>query len=142
MCNSTLVTVYSFAAHNIMCGNLKQLTELRESYEGYVPMEYDVYLKNMAKYAIRNSLLLCWRKFGAGLSFYFWGNDIDWALLGCRVGEWGDHVTLQAAADYVGRFFTALQTQSLYFTLFKFSQDRVAIRGRQTQTARECRSLK
>ncbi|KAG0564733.1 hypothetical protein M758_8G130100 [Ceratodon purpureus] len=44
-----------------------QLTEARDSYSGYVPMEYNKYLKNMARY-----------------------------------GEWGDHVTLQAAADFYG----------------------------------------
>ncbi|XP_066317913.1 OVARIAN TUMOR DOMAIN-containing deubiquitinating enzyme 11-like [Miscanthus floridulus] len=43
---------------------VKQLKEFRKHYEGYVPMEYKVYLKKMR-----------------------------------RSGEWGDHVTLQAAAD-------------------------------------------
>ncbi|RLM79319.1 hypothetical protein C2845_PM12G03920 [Panicum miliaceum] len=43
---------------------VKQLKEFRKHYEGYVPMEYKVYLKKMK-----------------------------------RSGEWGDHVTLQAAAD-------------------------------------------
>ncbi|KAF8691171.1 hypothetical protein HU200_040285 [Digitaria exilis] len=43
---------------------VKQLKEFRKQYEGYVPMEYKVYLKKMK-----------------------------------RSGEWGDHVTLQAAAD-------------------------------------------
>jgi hypothetical protein len=45
---------------------VKQLKEFRKHYEGYVPMEYKVYLKKMK-----------------------------------RSGEWGDHVTLQAAADRV-----------------------------------------
>ncbi|CAO2044681.1 unnamed protein product [Urochloa humidicola] len=43
---------------------VKQLKEFKKHYEGYVPMEYKVYLKKMK-----------------------------------RSGEWGDHVTLQAAAD-------------------------------------------
>ncbi|CAL4971167.1 unnamed protein product [Urochloa decumbens] len=43
---------------------VKQLKEFKKNYEGYVPMEYKVYLKKMK-----------------------------------RSGEWGDHVTLQAAAD-------------------------------------------
>ncbi|XAR69121.1 Ubiquitinyl hydrolase 1 [Bertholletia excelsa] len=46
---------------------VNQLKSHRESYEGYVPMEYDDYLKKMSK-----------------------------------SGEWGDHVTLQAAADSYG----------------------------------------
>uniref|UniRef100_A0A453SYU6 OTU domain-containing protein n=1 Tax=Aegilops tauschii subsp. strangulata TaxID=200361 RepID=A0A453SYU6_AEGTS len=45
---------------------MKQLKEFRKRYEGYVPMEYKVYLKKMK-----------------------------------RSGEWGDHLTLQAAADRV-----------------------------------------
>ncbi|KQJ93525.1 OTU domain-containing protein DDB_G0284757 isoform X2 [Brachypodium distachyon] len=43
---------------------VKQLKEYRKHYEGYVPLDYKVYLKKMK-----------------------------------RSGEWGDHVTLQAAAD-------------------------------------------
>jgi hypothetical protein len=46
---------------------VKQLTETPDAYSGYVPMQYDDYLENMAKN-----------------------------------GEWGDHVTLQAASDYYG----------------------------------------
>ncbi|CAH1437909.1 unnamed protein product [Lactuca virosa] len=46
---------------------VNQLKLHADIYEGYVPMVYDDYLKNMAK-----------------------------------VGEWGDHVTLQAAADLYG----------------------------------------
>ncbi|CAI9272937.1 unnamed protein product [Lactuca saligna] len=46
---------------------VNQLKLHADIYEGYVPMMYDDYLKNMAK-----------------------------------VGEWGDHVTLQAAADLYG----------------------------------------
>jgi len=46
---------------------VKQLKEFRKHYEGYVPMEYKVYLKKMK-----------------------------------RSGEWGDHLTLQAAADRFG----------------------------------------
>ncbi|PSR84645.1 OTU domain-containing protein [Actinidia chinensis var. chinensis] len=43
---------------------VKQLKHSRKSYEGYVPMKYRSYLKQMKK-----------------------------------LGEWGDHITLQAAAD-------------------------------------------
>ncbi|XP_062229530.1 OVARIAN TUMOR DOMAIN-containing deubiquitinating enzyme 11-like isoform X3 [Phragmites australis] len=46
---------------------MKHLKEFRKQYEGYVPMEYKVYLKKMK-----------------------------------RSGEWGDHLTLQAAADRFG----------------------------------------
>ncbi|XP_050378304.1 OVARIAN TUMOR DOMAIN-containing deubiquitinating enzyme 12-like [Argentina anserina] len=46
---------------------VNKLKSNREIYEGYVPMEYDSYLKKMSK-----------------------------------SGEWGDHVTLQAAADSYG----------------------------------------
>lgn len=46
---------------------VNQLKSHREKYEGYVPMDYDDYLKKMSK-----------------------------------SGEWGDHVTLQAAADSHG----------------------------------------
>uniref|UniRef100_A0ACD5Z863 Uncharacterized protein n=2 Tax=Avena sativa TaxID=4498 RepID=A0ACD5Z863_AVESA len=46
---------------------VKQLKEFRKHYEGYVPLDYKVYLKKMK-----------------------------------RSGEWGDHVTLQAAADRFG----------------------------------------
>ncbi|OMO73610.1 Ovarian tumor, otubain [Corchorus olitorius] len=47
---------------------VNQLKSHRETYEGYVPMDYDDYLKKMSK-----------------------------------SGEWGDHVTLQAAADSYGK---------------------------------------
>ncbi|KAJ4778185.1 Cysteine proteinases superfamily protein [Rhynchospora pubera] len=46
---------------------INQLESNRDIYEGYVPMEYDDYLKKLSK-----------------------------------TGEWGDHVTLQAAADSYG----------------------------------------
>lgn len=46
---------------------VNQLKSHRDTYEGYVPMDYDDYLKKIA-----------------------------------RTGEWGDHVTLQAAADSYG----------------------------------------
>ncbi|KAK1325741.1 hypothetical protein QJS10_CPA01g00794 [Acorus calamus] len=45
---------------------VKQLKHHKKLYEGYVPMDYNTYLKNMK-----------------------------------RSGEWGDHVTLQAAADRI-----------------------------------------
>ncbi|XP_047316523.1 OVARIAN TUMOR DOMAIN-containing deubiquitinating enzyme 12-like [Impatiens glandulifera] len=56
---------------------VNQLKSDREVYEGYVPMEYNEYLKKMSK-----------------------------------SGEWGDHVTLQAAADAYG-------VKIIIFTSFK-----------------------
>lgn len=55
---------YGLAEFQIEGDGNCQLKEFRKHYEGYVPMEYKVYLKKMK-----------------------------------RSGEWGDHVTLQAAAD-------------------------------------------
>nr|CAB3445725.1 unnamed protein product [Digitaria exilis] len=55
---------YGLAEYQIEGDGNCQLKEFRKHYEGYVPMEYKVYLKKMK-----------------------------------RSGEWGDHVTLQAAAD-------------------------------------------
>nr|CAB3448963.1 unnamed protein product [Digitaria exilis] len=55
---------YGLAEYQIEGDGNCQLKEFRKQYEGYVPMEYKVYLKKMK-----------------------------------RSGEWGDHVTLQAAAD-------------------------------------------
>ncbi|KAL6570691.1 OVARIAN TUMOR DOMAIN-containing deubiquitinating enzyme 12 [Orobanche gracilis] len=49
---------------------VKQLKDYRSLYEGYVPMKYSRYYKKMAKGALTQ-----------------------------RSGEWGDHITLQAAAD-------------------------------------------
>lgn len=61
--------VYRTAEHHKFVRQqiVNQLELHAEIYEGYVPMVYSDYLKNMAK-----------------------------------VGEWGDHVTLQAAADLYG----------------------------------------
>nr|XP_043631814.1 OVARIAN TUMOR DOMAIN-containing deubiquitinating enzyme 12-like [Erigeron canadensis] len=61
--------VYRSAEHHEFVRQqiVDQLESHAEIYEGYVPMVYSDYLKNMAK-----------------------------------VGEWGDHVTLQAAADLYG----------------------------------------
>ncbi|XP_024985546.1 uncharacterized protein LOC112521099 [Cynara cardunculus var. scolymus] len=61
--------VYRTAEHHKFVRQqiVNQLELHAEIYEGYVPMVYSEYLKNMAK-----------------------------------VGEWGDHVTLQAAADLYG----------------------------------------
>ncbi|KAK1409942.1 hypothetical protein QVD17_36473 [Tagetes erecta] len=61
--------VYRTAEHHKFVRQqiVNQLKLHAEIYEGYVPMVYSDYLKNMAK-----------------------------------VGEWGDHVTLQAAADLYG----------------------------------------
>ncbi|VAI80129.1 unnamed protein product [Triticum turgidum subsp. durum] len=58
---------YGLAEFQIEGDGNCQLKEFRKRYEGYVPMEYKVYLKKMK-----------------------------------RSGEWGDHLTLQAAADRFG----------------------------------------
>uniref|UniRef100_A0A0D3FRM9 ubiquitinyl hydrolase 1 n=1 Tax=Oryza barthii TaxID=65489 RepID=A0A0D3FRM9_9ORYZ len=57
---------------------VKQLESYPEIYAGYVPMDYREYLKKMIKH------------------FLFV------ATKSTRNGEWGDHVTLQAAADSYG----------------------------------------
>ncbi|XP_066164547.1 OVARIAN TUMOR DOMAIN-containing deubiquitinating enzyme 12 isoform X1 [Oryza sativa Japonica Group] len=57
---------------------VKQLESYPEIYAGYVPMDYREYLKKMIKH------------------FHFV------ATKSTRNGEWGDHVTLQAAADSYG----------------------------------------
>ncbi|KAL6574859.1 hypothetical protein OROMI_012144 [Orobanche minor] len=57
---------------------VRQLKAHPEIYEGYVPMEYADYLKRMSK----TPMMLIY--------------------LVTRSGEWGDHVTLQAAADSYG----------------------------------------
>lgn len=74
-----------------------QLRSHPEIYEGYVPMEYGDYLKKMSKYWRNPFLLVKYKE--------FWVQYVDSIILQfgyARSGEWGDHVTLQAAADSVG----------------------------------------
>lgn len=63
-------------------------------YEGYVPMEYADYLKTMSKY------ISCLDVFHI-LLFYHCEQTMVLTWLVTRSGSWGDHVTLQAAADSV-----------------------------------------
>lgn len=72
-----------------------QLKGHPEMYEGYVSMGYVDYLKKMSKYYS----WLCSCGFHPKLVHCFRSYDL---LCGWnRSGEWGDHVTLQAAADWV-----------------------------------------
>lgn len=79
----------------MLCLQLKAYPEI---YEGYVPMAYSDYLKKMNKYYpylnfYGFTLKALLKEFHA-YTFFFLGG---WN----RSGEWGDHVTLQAAADSV-----------------------------------------
>jgi len=78
---------------------LCQLKYYPDLYAGYVPLAYSDYLRNMSKYVHISHyamlFLIMWLYF---MSFVFTASF----LCGCtRSGEWGDHVTLQAAADWV-----------------------------------------
>ena len=78
--------------------SIYQLKSHPELYEGYVPMAYDDYLKNISKYGAIPHL-----NFLASMFFIKFGS-IHISMLDVndyRTGEWGDHVTLQAAADAV-----------------------------------------
>ena len=70
-------------------------------YEGYVPMAYNDYLKTMKRSETLSLLSV--------LSTYICLTVNYWEH---RNGEWGDHVTLQAAADWVLTITSALR--SLY----------------------------
>lgn len=58
-------------------------------YEGYVPMAYNDYLKTMK----RSETLSLLSVLSTGILIVIYYEH--------RNGEWGDHVTLQAAADWV-----------------------------------------
>lgn len=83
-----------------------QLKAAPDAYSNYVPMKYTDYVKNMGKYAIPSVpvLYICvWCSTvqiskSATITIINRVTEKEW---GCRNGEWGDHVTLQAAADYV-----------------------------------------
>ncbi|XP_040861794.1 OVARIAN TUMOR DOMAIN-containing deubiquitinating enzyme 9 isoform X1 [Glycine max] len=79
---------------------IQQLKYYPDLYAGYVPLAYSDYLRNMSKYVHISHyamlFLIMWLYF---MSFVFTASF----LCGCtRSGEWGDHVTLQAAADWYG----------------------------------------
>ncbi|TKY51617.1 Ovarian tumor, otubain [Spatholobus suberectus] len=79
---------------------IQQLESYPELYAGYVPMAYSDYLKKMSKYVhifhYPMLFLMLWLYCSPLCSLIAF-------LCGCtRSGEWGDHVTLQAAADWYG----------------------------------------
>lgn len=65
-------------------------------YEGYVPMTYSEYLKRMSKYFF--NAVYHHSSFFSALYIFL----LFYLPFYCvSDGEWGDHVTLQAAADLV-----------------------------------------
>ena len=86
-----------------------QLESHPEFYAGYVPMDYREYLKKMSKWVF--ALLFVYKQMFSlyckyKSSFLLCSNNPT------RSGEWGDHVTLQAAADSV--IFMYLEPLLLY----------------------------
>lgn len=73
-----------------------QLKLYPEIYEGYVPMAYGDYLEKMSKYLSAHPCFFLVVSFLEIIVPYS-----DYHADGIRDGEWGDHVTLQAAADTV-----------------------------------------
>lgn len=76
-------------------------------YSEYVPMEYSQYLENMARYVVNDEFALEFQ-FTIYASVCTLFTDTHFQVFqafltvpGCRDGEWGDHVSLQAAADLV-----------------------------------------
>jgi hypothetical protein len=74
-------------------------------------MEYSQYLENMARYVVND-------EFALEFQFTIYASELEYfctlstdkhfqvfqaflTVPGCRDGEWGDHVSLQAAADLV-----------------------------------------
>ncbi|KAK2968189.1 hypothetical protein RJ640_018282 [Escallonia rubra] len=80
-----------------------QLTSHPELYEGYVPMAFHDYIKKIGEYDSYLALILSSILYKAQSCLRCF--VITFILLippfGFRTGEWGDHVTLQAAADVV-----------------------------------------
>ena len=79
-----------------------QLESEPERYNGYVPMAYGDYLEKMNKfvtslYFFLSFLFVCFLKKSPMAIF----KQIHAHMAKIRSGEWGDHVTLQAAADSV-----------------------------------------
>ena len=79
-----------------------QLKECNSLYEGYVPMKYKHYCKKMKKYGYY------YINFAASIievpEFVIFLTVLLLKIIFSRYGEWGDHVTLQAAADKVIHF--------------------------------------
>lgn len=102
-----------------------QLKHYRKLYEGYVPMEYKSYIKKMKKYAVIpvDSFAISKIMFS---SLDVNTNSMSISLYSTRSGEWGDHVTLQAAADRVSLIFiylfshSSLKTSGKKFSYHKF----------------------
>jgi hypothetical protein len=80
-----------------------QLKECNSLYEGYVPMKYKHYCKKMKKYGYY------YINFAASVievpEFVVFLTVVLLKIIFSRYGEWGDHVTLQAAADKVNSLF-------------------------------------
>ena len=92
-----------------------QLKECNSLYEGYVPMKYKHYCKKMKKYGYY------YINFAASIieipEFVIFLTVVLLKIIFSRYGEWGDHVTLQAAADKVIHFYAMFLTS---FALLKF----------------------
>lgn len=83
-----------------------QLKHYRKLYEAYVPMKYKSYLRKMKKLDICFHaywfLLQNMRQCCICLLLEVKPNSFFYKISnGSRTGEWGDHLTLQAAADRV-----------------------------------------
>jgi hypothetical protein len=79
-----------------------QLKECNSLYECYIPMKYKHYCKKMKKYGYY------YINFAASIievpEFVIFLTVVLLKIIFSRYGEWGDHVTLQAAADKVIHF--------------------------------------
>ncbi|EMS63361.1 hypothetical protein TRIUR3_06566 [Triticum urartu] len=91
---------------------VNQLESHPEIYAGYVPMDYREYLKKMPKSVPALFLLVVF----VYLSIYV--NELECKdahshfFMLTRNGEWGDHVTLQAAADLLEKLRKRYRTEA------------------------------
>ncbi|CAL5039894.1 unnamed protein product [Urochloa decumbens] len=81
---------------------MKQLKEFRKQYESYVPMEYKVYLKTMKRFLLNTDFSFSSIHYSGRYLITFGVTYPYTHAFFCRSGEWGDHLTLQAAADRFG----------------------------------------